>query len=365
MSKYQIPLSYNAIDYDGMYRVLEKYKAQDHQVIIRDFEDKVKSLLGAQHVVALNSGTAALHLALKVLGVGKGDKVLVSTFTYVASVSPILYCGASPVFIDAELETWNMEPELLEQALSELFGEDQPVKAIIVVHAYGMPAQMDKILPIARKWNVPVIEDAAEAFGATINGQWAGSLADMGIYSFNNNKSVTSFGGGALLTRNSDWAAHARKLATHAREDKPYYEHQELGFNYAMSPLNAAYGLLECDMAQSLIQDRRNIFEQYRSTLESRFTFQEEMPGVTSSRWLTTVRLKEPNKALLDQLADNQQFEIRKVWNPMHLQPVFGKEKTILNGVSEGLFGSALCLPSGAFQAEKFAKMMTWLQSIL
>lgn len=365
MSKYQIPMSYNAIDHEGLHRVLEKYKGKSHQFIIRDFEEKIKMMSGAEHAVALNSGTSALHLALKVLGVGKGDKVLVSTFTYVASVSPILYCGSSPVFIDSELETWNMEPKLLDKALSELIRDGQSVKAIIVVHAYGMPAQLDKILPIAKKWNVPVIEDAAEAFGATINGQWAGTLGDIGIYSFNNNKTVTTYGGGSLMTKNGDWAAHARKLATHAREDKPYYVHEELGFNYAMSPLNAAYGLLECDAAPDLIRDRRARFDQYRSALGGKVTFQEELPGITSSRWLTSVRLKEKSLPLLNQLTDNQQFEIRNVWNPMHSQPLFKEEKAYLNGVSEALFASALSLPSGPSSLPDFSRMTTWLQSIL
>ena len=364
MSKYQIPLSYNAIDHDGFYRVLEKYKGQNHQLIIRDFEDKIKSMSGAQHAVALHSGTAALHLALKVLGVGKGDKVLVSTFTYVASVSPILYCGASPVFIDSELETWNMDPELLEEALTDLDNKGEKAKAIIVVHAYGMPAQLEKILPIAKKWKVPVIEDAAEAFGATINGKWAGTLAEMGIFSFNNNKSVTTFGGGVLVTGNEDWATHARKLSTHAREDKPYYVHQELGFNYSMSPLNAAYGLLACNEAPDLIKNRRVRFEQYRVALKGEVTFQEELPGVISSRWLTTVRFRTAKVQIVRQLTDNQHFEIRKVWNPMHLQPLFKEEKAYLSGHSEALFQSAVCLPSGPVDAKMFDQMIAWLQSV-
>ncbi len=367
MSSYQIPLSYNTIDHDGLFRVLDTYKGKNHQTIIRDFEGQVKALSGAQHAVALNSGTAALHLALKVLGVGKGDKVLVSTFTYVASVSPILYCGASPVFIDSELETWNMEPELLDKALSELIRDGQSVKAIIVVHAYGMPAQMDRILPVAKKWGTPVIEDAAEAFGATINIQWAGTMGDMGIYSFNNNKSITTFGGGILVTNNEAWAKKVRKLAAHAREDKPYYEHKELGYNYAMSPLNAAYGQWSCKEGLKELQDRQKIFIGYKEELGQKVTFQTELKGLKSSRWLTTVRLNnmQLEKELLKQLTDNQQFEIRNVWNPMHRQPLFKEEKAYLNGISDQLFESAICLPSGKIEHEMIRKLTAWLLKLL
>ncbi len=367
MSGYRIPLSYNTIDHEGLHRVLEKYKGENHQTIIRDFEDQVKSLSGSPHAVALNSGTAALHLALKVLGVGKGDKVLVSTFTYVASVSPVLYCGASPVFIDSEEITWNMDPDLLEEALSDLDKKGERVKAIIIVHAYGMTARMDKILPIAKKWGVPVIEDAAEAFGATINGQWAGTLADLGIYSFNNNKSITTFGGGMLLTKNKEHAVWARKLSTHAREDKSFYEHRELGYNYAISPLTAAYGLLAYSGGLNEITERQEVFATYVDKLGHKVTFQNEVGVMASSRWLTTVRLNNTQieKGLLKQLTDNQQFEIRNVWNPMHKQPLFVEEKAYLNGVSEALFASAVCLPSGPCKRDDFEKMLTWLQSLL
>lgn len=363
MKAYKVPLSYNEIDVMGLQTVLNKYQGTPHQRIVADFEERIKVMSGTSHAVALNSGTAALHLTLRLLNTGPGDTVLVSTFTYVATVSPILYCGASPVFIDSEPETWNMDPELLENALSDLEGKEKKPKAIIVVHAYGMPAQMDKILAVAKKWEIPVIEDAAEALGATINSQWAGTIGDIGVYSFNNNKSITTFGGGVLVTKNALWAEKARKWATHAREDKPHYEHLELGYNYAMSPLNAAYGLLECETWETKIEARRDLFDRYKSFLGDQVTSQEEAHGVTSSRWLSTFRLPKEGKMM--QIASNQEFEIRRVWNPMHVQPVFEGRKAYLNGTAESLFREALCLPSGRVVAKDFQQMCTWLQNML
>ncbi|MEP2669852.1 MAG: DegT/DnrJ/EryC1/StrS family aminotransferase [Cyclobacteriaceae bacterium] len=363
MKAYKVPMSYNEIDAAGLHAVLDRYKGVSHQKIIVDFEKKLKSLSDAKHAVALNSGTAALHLALKLLNTGPGDLVLVSTFTYVASVSPILYCGAEPVFIDSERETWNMDPQLLEDALKDLESLNKRPKAIIVVHAYGMPAKMMEIMAIAEKWGVPVIEDAAEAFGATINNQWAGTFGQMGIYSFNNNKSVTTFGGGALITKNHEWAEKARKWAAHARENKPYYEHIELGYNYAMSPLSAAYGLMEADAWKTKIEARRELFSNYRVSLSDHVTSQNELQGAKSSRWLSTFRLK--NKQNITQLIDNQEFEIRKVWNPMHRQGVFREAKSWLNGTSDDLFESAVCLPSGEINSKDFQQMCAWLQNML
>lgn len=354
MSNYQIPLSYNAIDHDGLHRVLEKYKAQNHQLIIRDFEDKVRSLSGAGHVVALSSGTAALHLALKVLGVGMGDKVLVSTFTYVASVSPILYCGASPIFIDSEETTWNVDPQLLEEALTDLDKKGEKAKAIIVVHAYGMPAQLDKILSIAKKWNVPVIEDAAEAFGATIDGKWAGTLADIGVYSFNNNKTVTTFGGGVLFTDNKEWANRARKLATHARDDKPFYEHHELGYNYAMSPLTAAYGLSQLKEWNKRIDKRRDLMGKYqRAFSELPIRWQKQSKESNPSCWLTTMGIDARLSGNITSekirlTLEKKNIESRPLWKPMHLQPLFSGTPFYGNGVAENLFHTGLCLPSGS-----------------
>lgn len=363
MKAYKVPMSYNEIDTAGLQKVLKRYQGINHQRIVTDFEGRVSGLSGAQQVVALNSGTAALHLALRLLNTGPGDLVLVSTFTYVASVSPIVYCGASPVFIDSEWETWNMDPELLEKALSDLAEKGKKPKAIIVVHAYGMPAQMDIIIEIAKKWEVPVIEDAAEAFGATIKDKWAGTLGDLGIYSFNNNKSFTSFGGGALVTNNAHWAEKARKWATHARDDKPHYEHLELGYNYALSPLSAAYGMLECETWKVKIEARKQVFEKYKAALGDRVTGQQEAPGIKSSRWLSSFRVLDNRN--IYQLIDNQGFEMRRVWNPMHRQRVFTGAMEYLNGTADALFAEAVCLPSGKIAAKDFQQMCLWLQKML
>lgn len=363
MKAYKVPMSYNEIDAAGLYAVLDRYKGVSHQNLIVGFEEKVKSLSDAKYAVALNSGTAALHLALRLLNTGPGDLVLVSSFTYVASVSPIRYCGAEPVLIDSELETWNMDPQLLEDALKGLESRSKRPKAIIVVHAYGMPAKMMEIMAIAEKWGIPVIEDAAEAFGACINKQWAGTLGQIGVYSFNNNKSVTTFGGGVLVTKNPEWAEKARKWASHAREDKPFYEHLELGYNYAMSPLCAAYGLLEADAWETKIEERRELFNNYKVSLSDHVTSQNELQGVKSSRWLSAFRVK--NKQNITQLIDSQEFEIRKVWNPMHQQGIFREAKSWLNGTSDKLFESAVCLPSGKIDSKDFQQMCTWLQNML
>ena len=196
----RIPLSYNEIDSAGLHRILKSYEGRDHHQLIVDFENRIAALAGVPHVAALQSGTAALHLALKVVGVSAGDCVMVPTFTYVATVSPVTYLGAQPVLIDSERVTWNMDPQLLDQGLSNALNAGKKVGAIIVVHNYGLPAQMASILAISKKWNIPVIEDAAESFGSKIDGRWTGTLADIGIFSFNNNKTITSFGGGALIS---------------------------------------------------------------------------------------------------------------------------------------------------------------------
>lgn len=363
MSEYKIPMSFNHIDGDGLQKVLNRYKSVSHQKIITDFEDQIIELSNCGHAVALNSGTAALHLALRMINTGPGDIVLVSSFTYIATVAPIVYFGAEPVFIDSEPETWNMDPELMENAIVECINNGKRPKAIIVVHAYGMPAQMNKIMAIAGKFEIPVIEDAAEAFGALIGAKWAGTVGHMGIYSFNNNKSVTTFGGGVLVTANVGWAEKARKLAAHARENKPYYEHREIGYNYTIGPLSAAYGIWECGDWETKIEARRAVFEKYRSALGGMVTYQREDADTRSSRWLSTFRVRQHHK--LSQIVDNEEFEIRKVWNPMHLQPVFKGQRAFLNGTAEALFKEAVCLPSGTIGAKDFMQLCTWLQMML
>lgn len=362
---YTISLSYNAIDIPALTAVLQRYEGKPHQQLATDFEAALQQASGSPQVVAVNSGTAALHLALRLLDVGPGDTVIISTFTYVASVSPVLYCGATPVFVDSEEGTWNMDPQLLENAIKDLAGKGRKPKAIIVVHAYGMPARMDELAAIASRWEIPIIEDAAEAFGSTLNGRWAGTLADMGIYSFNNNKAVTTFGGGALLLRDGAQAAKARMLATHAREDFPYYHHIQVGYNYAINPLAAACGIGQVEQAARLVALRREIFEEYVKVLREIpiFSWQREERGATSSRWLTTVRVNNKNPAaLLGRWVGQDGYEIRRVWKPMHLQPVFAGGTAFLNGTAEALFASGLCLPSGMKTVAQVEEIAGWLR---
>ena len=365
---YAIPLSYNAIDIPALTGVLQRYEGKPHHQLVADFEAALRQASGAPEVVALNSGTAALHLALRLLGVGPGDTVAVATFTYVASVSPVIYCGATPVFIDSEEETWNMDAGLLERALDELARQGRKPKAIIVVHAYGMPARMAELMAVAARWEIPIIEDAAEAFGSTIDGRWAGTLGAMGIYSFNNNKAMTTFGGGALLLPDGRLAEQARFLATHAREDKPYYHHDVAGYNYAINPLAAAYGLGQVGQAARLVGLRRKIFETYGKELKEipTLTWQKERAGVESSRWLTTVRLKTNlSERVLALLMGQGDYEIRRVWKPMHLQPLFAGAKAHLSGVAEALFNEGLCLPSGMETVASVPEIAAWLRKVV
>jgi dTDP-4-amino-4,6-dideoxygalactose transaminase len=229
MAQISIPLSYSKIAGDDLLRVLSEFEGKSHEELISAFENKISEITASPFVVALNSGTAAIHLALKLLGVSNGDIVPVSTFTYVGSVNPIFYLRARPALIDSEAETWNMDPELLESCLRDLSSKNKLPKAIIVVHAYGMPAKMEELAGIAKTYNIPIIEDAAEALGAKYKGQPAGNLGEMGVLSFNNNKSITTFGGGALLVKSREVYEKAKFLATQAREDRPFYEQKEVG----------------------------------------------------------------------------------------------------------------------------------------
>lgn len=361
---YKVPLSYNSIDVQALTNVLKKYEGIHHGQIIRDFEAMIREITGSPYALALNSGTAAIHLALKALGVGEGDLVIAPTFTYVASISPIIYCGASPVFIDSEPMTWNMDPELLDKALKALDAKNKRPKAIIVVHAYGMPADMEAIMSIARQQGIPVIEDAAEAFGASLHGKHMGTVGDLGIYSLNNNKSITTLGGGVLLSSRKEWIEKAAFLATHAREDKPYYEHRQIGFNYQMSPLVAAYGISQLAIWKEKITQRRYLFNLCRQALrELPLEWQEEPEGASSSRWLTTVRVPKASISYLSELVDNKDFEIRRVWRPMHTQPVFEGLESHSRNVADLLFNSAICLPSGPAEGHDLDQFLHWLQS--
>jgi len=346
---YTIPLSYNPIDIFKLTEVLSGYAGKHHNQIVTDFEEAFKKITGAAHAVALNSGTSAIHLALKVLGVGPGDVVVVPTFTYVATVNPVLYLGAQPVFIDSESESWNMDPSLLEKALDDLMREGKKPKAIIVVHTYGMPANMEDIARIGREHGIPIVEDAAESLGSTHHGKSVGLTGDLGVFSFNNNKIVTSYGGGMLVAKDIQHAKRVRFLASQAREDLPYYEHREVGYNYAISPLSAAYGLSQLPDLRRNIVLRRRVFEIYREGLSKEVQFQPEKDGRYSNRWFSGILFKdEATKLSISSVLMANGIETRPLWNPIHQQPVYQQFSSYLNTVSDKLFRTGLCLPSSS-----------------
>jgi pyridoxal phosphate-dependent aminotransferase EpsN len=346
--QYSIPLSYNPIDIPALTKVLSGYQAVHHNRMVEDFEKAITKLTGS-HAVALNSGTSAIHLALKILGVGKNDIILAPTFTYIATVNPALYLGAKPVFVDSVSDTWNMNPEVLREAIQDAENQGIKPKAIVIVHTYGMPSDMDEICRIAGKHNIPIIEDAAESFGSSYKGKQTGTFGRVGIYSFNNNKTFTTYGGGVLLTADPKLAQKARFLASQGRENLPYYEYQESGFNYLMGPLNAAYGLSQLQTSNRNIEKRRNIVQEYQADLANReIEFQLEKPEMRSNRWFSTIVVK--NKARRIELANAltaHGIETRPLWKPLHTQPLFRDARAYVTGVSDMLFERGLCLPSG------------------
>lgn len=317
-------------------------------MLVQSFESQLaKTLNRPVHVVSTNSGTSAIHLALLALGVGPGDMVIAPTFTYIGSVAPIQYIGAKPVFIDCEPDTWGMDPELLRQCLAEMADQRRLPKAVIAVDCYGMPAKWNEINDVCRHYGVPTIEDAAAALGGSYHGEPCGTLSGVGVFSFNSNKTVTTFGGGAIVARSAAIAERARFLAAFARHAKPYYHYSEVGFNYRMGPLNAAYGISQLPLAAQKIAARRQQFEVYRSALSPLgIRFLTEQKGFLASRWVSTITFEKKINIIDFQLLENE-IEMRPLWKPMHLQPVFKGAPAFVNGVSERLFNAGLCLPSG------------------
>lgn len=323
---------------------------------IEAFEKALTSFLGEKVFgVAVNSGTAAIHLGLVQLGVGAGDEVICQSFTFAASANPVAYCGGVPVFIDSEEDTWNMDPVLLEKAILDRREKTGKYpKAIVPVHLYGMPAKMDEICSIAEKYNVPVLEDAAEALGAEYKGRKCGTFGDFAAISFNGNKVITTSAGGIALCRTQEIREHMLKLATQARENRPYYHHKEIGYNYRMSNICAGIGCGQMDALETHVTRRREIHTLYTKLLAG-------TPGITvkqapgaefdSNFWLTCILIEEAfgisNTQLRERLAEAN-IESRLLWKPMHLQPVYAKNPFYGNGVSENLFSCGLCLPSGS-----------------
>ena len=319
------------------------------------FEQEISEALGGGvHAAALSSGTAALHLALHLSGVGAGDEVLCSTFTFVAAANAITYAGASPIFVDSDEATWNMDPRLLAQALRERACAGRPPKAVILVHLYGQSADLNPIVHACREHGVPLIEDAAEALGSTYAGKAVGTFGDFGVYSFNGNKIITTSSGGMLVAKDAEVMEKARFLASQARDPAPHYEHSQLGFNYRMSNVLAGIGRAQLASLEDKVARRRAIFDRYKAALE-------RLPGIACipdtgkdvpNRWLTCITLDPattgttPEHLRLALEAVN--VESRPLWKPMHLQPLFSGAECYGGAVSERLFRTGLCLPSGS-----------------
>ncbi len=323
------------------------------------FESEMCAASGSKAAVCLSSGTAALHLAVRLSGVRPGDEVFCSTFTFAASAGPILYEGARPVFIDSEHLTWNMDPGLLAEALARKAGQGRLPRAIIVTDIYGQCARWDEILGTAAGYGVPVIEDAAEAVGASYRGKWAGLFGHIGVYSFNGNKIMTTSGGGMLLSSDRALVERAKKLSTQARDPAPHYEHSELGFNYRMSNVLAGIGRAQLEALPRRINRRREIFEHYRKALGDLkgVGFMPMMPEGRSNYWLTCMTIDpsrssvRPAHVLAALAADD--IEARPLWKPLHKQPLYADAECFGGGVSEELFARGVCLPSGTAMTEE------------
>ncbi len=359
------------------------------QFVIHNEQCEIIPELEQKEVVALSSGTAAVHLALIACGVGPGDEVIVQSFTFCASSHPITYLGAMPVFVDSEKDSWNMDPELMELAIKDRIEKTgKKPKAIVPVALYGMPYYIDRIMEIANRYDIPVIEDAAEGFGSRFNGQVLGTFGDYGVLSFNGNKMITTSGGGALICPDKDSWQKVMWLATQAREAYPYYQHEAIGYNYRMSNICAGIGRGQMTVVNDHIARHREIAKMYKEAFASvdGIAFHDELPGMESNFWLNTITLDEhlhvkgeenayaqavkgavggaagvvhaggtlhtdcePNRNVeamrvgLDKLG----IEARPLWKPMHKQPVYKNAPAYVNGVSESLFKVGLCLPSG------------------
>lgn len=322
---------------------------------VDEFEHRLEKYLGAPNVVALSAGTAAIHLALVALGVGSGDEVICQSFTFAASANPIKYQGADPVFVDSEPDTWNMSPDALEEAIIDRKKQTGHYpKAIIPVYLYGMPAKMDEIRAIANKYGIPIVEDSAEALGSEYKGKKCGTLGNYGCLSFNGNKIITTSGGGALVCHSKEEADRVKFYATQAREQRPYYYHETIGYNYRLSNVSAGIGCGQMDVLQPHVELRRAIHDFYTKELaeiDGLSVQQNPSTDFNSNFWLSTVLInpktgKDPES--LRQFMLDAGVETRRLWRPMHMQPVFADAPYYGDTTCETLFDRGLCLPSGS-----------------
>lgn len=324
---------------------------------VNGFEADLENYLGEnKHAAALVSGTASIHLGLKLLGVKSGDEVICQSMTFSASANPIIYLGAKPVFVDSEADTWNICPEQLERAIKNRLENGIKPKAIVAVHLYGMPYKVDQIHAISQKYNIPVLEDSAEALGSNYKGSKCGTFGDISILSFNGNKIITTSGGGALICNSEEIKKQTIFLATQAKDNAPHYQHSTIGYNYRMSNIIAGIGRGQMQVLDKHVEIRRGNYEFYRKKLQNFdfLSFAEEPNGYFSNRWLTCILTKsfEQREAIRLALA-HENIESRPLWKPMHTQPVFLKNISFVNGVSDNLFEKGLCLPSGSNLSEE------------
>ncbi|UKS24904.1 aminotransferase class I/II-fold pyridoxal phosphate-dependent enzyme [Paenibacillus sp. HWE-109] len=326
------------------------------------FEKELAAHVGVKDAAAVSSGTAAIHLALQLIGVKEGDTVFCSSLTFVASANPIVYCGARPIFIDSEPETWNMSPQALEYALHEADREGHLPKAVIVVNLYGQSAKMDDIIALCDAYGIPVIEDAAESLGSSYKGKASGSFGKYGVYSFNGNKIISTSGGGMLISDDVEQLQRARFFATQARDQAAHYQHSQLGFNYRMSNVLAGIGRAQLAVLEDRVSARRRVFDRYQEALAylPGVQLMPELADTRSNRWLTVLTLeeREAGTSVREVLAalGEQDIEARPVWKPLHLQPIFKGASFYAHrdkdNVSERLFHTGICLPSGSQMTE-------------
>ena len=317
---------------------------------IDKFEKELSKISKNLPVAALSSGTAAIHLALILLGVEKEDEVICSSFTFAASANPIIYQSATPIFVDSETDTWNMCPDLLRECIKDRLLNGKKPKAVILVHLYGIPAKMKEILAVCQEFDIPLIEDAAEGLGAFYEGQPLGSFGSFGVFSFNGNKIITTSGGGALISKDDKAIQQAKFLATQARDEAPHYQHSQIGYNYRLSNVSAAIGLGQLEVLSERVDKRRANFEFYKSSLRNYndVLFVEEQKDCFANRWLTTIKLENLDREFLRQELEKDNIESRPLWKPMHMQPVFNEAPMYGGNVCEDLFKKGLCLPSGS-----------------
>jgi len=320
------------------------------------FEKDIENYADIKSCAVVNSGTAAIHLALILLGVKKGDSVLCSNFTFSASANPIIYQGARPIFIDSEQETWNIDPGLLEEAIIDQIKLGKKPKALILVHLYGMPALLPDIIGIANYYQIPIVEDAAEALGSEYEGKKLGTFGALGIYSFNGNKIITTSGGGALISDNQKWIEKSKFLASQAKDAAPHYQHSHLGYNYRLSNIAAGIGRGQMKVLDRWVEKRRKNYLYYKNELRNYpLSFLEEPSNsYFSNRWLTTIITENYNQReeLRKKLSMNN-IDSRPLWKPMHLQPYYKDATCYTNGCSSELFENGLCLPSGSSLTEE------------